>query len=202
MMRRLLLLGYMIAAVGAAMAQGTPFLKNYSADEYQAQDINFDINVDKNGTVYAANFEGLLYYDNAIWRILYTSGYTGISRITVTYIDKNNVVWVGGYNYFGKVSHRPNGQLYLERVGGVDQVRGEVYEIWEKDDALRFLVSNGNICEKDAPRPARTSLNFRSIASTPSPRRSLSSRRKNSTSRYATRSKKSPPSRRTKLRPS
>ena len=147
MMRRLLLLGYMIAAVGAAMAQGTPFLKNYSADEYQAQDINFDIDVDKNGTVYAANFEGLLYYDNAIWRILYTSGYTGISRITVIYIDKNNVVWVGGYNYFGKVSHRPNGQLYLERVGGVDQVRGEVYEIWEKDDALRFLVSSGNICE-------------------------------------------------------
>ena len=26
-------------------------------------------------------------------------------------------------------------------------MRGEVYEIWEKDDALRFLVSSGYICE-------------------------------------------------------
>lgn len=146
MMRRLLLTGYMMAAVCGAMAQGTPFLKNYTSDIYQAQDINFDINVAKDGTVYAANFEGLLYYDNAIWRILHTSNFSGVTRITVTYIDKHDVLWVGGYNYFGRVNHRENGELYLQRIGDND-LMGEVSEIWEKDDVLRFFVNNGHVCE-------------------------------------------------------
>ena len=129
-MKRILtiLIAAWLIALTNCRAQGIPFLKTYSAEEYQGHDFNFDINVAKDGTVYMANFEGLLYYDNATWRMIHT---IGNNRVTVTYIDHNDQVWVGGYNYFGRVSHRENGQLYLEQIGGQNLFLGEVLEIWE-----------------------------------------------------------------------
>lgn len=142
MKRILTILIVWLVALSCCLAQGIPFLKTYSADVYQAHDINFDIKVAKDGTVYAANFEGLLYYDNATWRILHSSGNT---RITVVYIDQNDVVWVGGYNYFGRLNHRENGELYFQNIGGPNLFRGEVLEIWEKDGMLQFVVNDGKL---------------------------------------------------------
>lgn len=143
-MKRILtiLIAAWLIALTNCRAQGIPFLKTYSAEEYQGHDFNFDINVAKDGTVYMANFEGLLYYDNATWRMIHT---TGNNRVTVTYIDHNDQVWVGGYNYFGRVSHRENGQLYLEQIGGQNLFLGEVLEIWEKDGLLQFVVNDGKL---------------------------------------------------------
>ena len=139
-MKRVLMLPLLLLQSMVFMAQGVPFLKNYSPDDYQANSINFDINTGKRGTVFVANFEGLLYYDHAMWNILHTTGFT---RVTVTYRDKDNVVWAGGYNYFGKVDVKPNGELYLHQVGKPDLFRGEVLEMWEKDGYLKFVVNDG-----------------------------------------------------------
>ena len=48
-----------------ASAQGIPFIRNYTSDEYHANNTNFDIETDEYGNVFAANFEGLMYYDFA-----------------------------------------------------------------------------------------------------------------------------------------
>ena len=141
-MRKLLMIGLLLLGVCATFAQGVPFLRNYMAKDYHAHKRNFDVVTDKDGIVYFANFEGLLYYDNVEWRIIHTPG---ITRATVTYCDKNNVVWVGGYNYFGYVAKNNNGELCLKQFGASNTFQGEVVEIWEKDGVLMFLVNNGNV---------------------------------------------------------
>ena len=51
-----------------ADGRGVPFFRNYSSKEYMAHNRNYDIACDDYGTVFVANFEGLLYYDGATWR--------------------------------------------------------------------------------------------------------------------------------------
>ena len=141
-MKRFLIPMLMLTNAMTLSAQGVPFLKNYTAEDYQANNVNFDIKTGKEGTVFAANFEGLLYYDHAVWNMLHTSG---ITRVTTTYRDKNNDIWAGGYNYFGRVDRKPNGELYLKQIGKPDLFRGEVLEMWEKDGFLKFVVNDGKV---------------------------------------------------------
>ena len=141
-MKRLLLYSVLMLHTCLMAAQGIPFLRNYYAEDYKAHNRNFDIVVSKDGIVYVANFEGVLYYDQAEWRIIHTPE---ITRVTVVYCDANNTIWVGGYNYFGKIKTKPNGELYLSRVTGRNLFRGEVQEIWESKDRLHFLVNDGKV---------------------------------------------------------
>ena len=135
----------------SAFAQGIPLLKNYTTDDYHAHSYNFDIDINREGTVFVANFEGLLYYDQVEWRIIRTPG---ITRITVVFCDKDDSIWVGGYNYFGRVKISDNGEPYLQRVGASNLFRGEVMEIWEEDDGLlHFLVSDGKSFRLDDGNP-------------------------------------------------
>lgn len=144
-MKRALLYGMMLFYACLATAQGIPFIKNYTPEDYHAHNRNFDVVTTSDGSVFVANFEGLLYYDNVEWRTLHTPGLT---RITVVYCDKNNDVWTGGYNYFGKIQRKANGELYLKTIGKPGQFRGEVQEIWEdKEGSLNFFVNDGNIYE-------------------------------------------------------
>ena len=144
-MKRLLMLivvSLLTSHLSTSRAQGIPFLRNYLASEYHAHNRNFDIETGNDGTVYVANFEGVMYFDRVEWRMLHTPG---ITRVTVVYRDRYNVVWAGGYNYFGKIKQKPNGDLYLQRIGGKNLFRGEVQEIWEKDGELLFFVNDGKV---------------------------------------------------------
>ena len=144
-MRRALLYGMMLLCSCMAVAQGIPFIKNYTPDDYHAHNRNFDVITTDDGSVFIANFEGLLYYNNVEWRMIHTPG---ITRVTVIYKDQNNDIWAGGYNYFGKIQRKDNGELYLQTVGKQGAFRGEVQEIWEeKDNSLNFFVNDGNIYE-------------------------------------------------------
>ena len=140
-------------------AQGLPLIRNFTAEEYQGHNRNFDIEIGADGTVFVANFEGLLYYDHARWRILHTPS---LSRVTVVFRDSKDNVWVGGYKYFARVKKLPNGELQLEALGKKDLFKGEVMEIFEADDdekqtadgkqpsaagAIRFVASDNNIYE-------------------------------------------------------
>ena len=123
-------------------AQGIPFIRNFASDEYHANSTNFDIETDGSGNVFVANFEGLLYYDFAEWRIIHTPG---ITRTTVAFKASDNNIWVGGYNYFGKIVRKPNGEITLTRIGSEKLFKGEVTEIYEEEGELKFIVNNGNI---------------------------------------------------------
>ena len=74
-MRRLFLVFFLsLMTLTGVTAQGIPFFQNFSMKQYGGHKYNFDVVVDKDGIVYVANFEGLLYYDNAEWRIIHTKG--------------------------------------------------------------------------------------------------------------------------------
>ena len=135
----------------AAGAQGLPLIRNYTAAEYGGHNRNYDIEIGEDGTVFVANFEGLLYYDHAQWRMIHASN---ISRITVVYRDSKNIVWVGGYNFFARLQKRANGELFLQQIGKEGQFKGEVMEIFEddgdshsSDGLIQFVASDNNIYE-------------------------------------------------------
>ena len=135
---------YSLFIASTASAQGIPFFRNFMSEDYHANNMNFDIEIDENGTIFVANFEGLMYYDHAEWRIIRTPG---ITRVTVCYRAEDNQIWVGGYNYFGKIERKDNGVIFLKRIGSQDLFRGEVREIYEENGKLLFIVSNGIIYE-------------------------------------------------------
>ena len=87
-------------------AQGLPLIRNYTAAEYGGHNRCYDIEIGEDGTVFVANFEGLLYYDRAQWRIIHSPD---ISRVKVVYRDSKNTIWVGGYNLFARLQKRANG---------------------------------------------------------------------------------------------
>ena len=127
-----------------SFAQGIPFFQNFLPEDYRGNSINFDIETDNDGIVFLANFEGMMYFDHAQWRVLHTPG---ITRVTVTVKTEDGTIWVGGYNYFGRVQHKDNGDIYLQRIGKPDLFKGEVNEIYERDGKVRFLTREGTIYE-------------------------------------------------------
>jgi signal transduction histidine kinase len=126
----------------SSFSQGIPFFRNYSAEDYHANKLNYDAEADNLRNIFIANFEGLMYYDHAEWHILHTPG---ITRVTVVVRTSDNTIWVGGYNYFGKVVRKANGEIELKRVGKPDLFNGEVNDIFERNGKVRFLVNNGFI---------------------------------------------------------
>ena len=148
-----------------AGAQGLPLIRNYTASEYGGHNRNYDVEEGENGTIFVANFEGLLYYDRARWRIIHTPG---INRVTVCVRDSKNTMWVGGYKYFGRVQQQTNGELSLQQVAKDGQFDGEVMEIFEDEGALQFVASDNNVyevTETDSSTPIvklkkRTNANF------------------------------------------
>ena len=64
-----------------ADGRGVPFFRNFSSKEYMAHNRNYDITCDDYGTVFVANFEGLLYYDGATWRKIHTPGISRVTRL-------------------------------------------------------------------------------------------------------------------------
>jgi hypothetical protein len=65
--------------------------------------------------------------------------------VTVVVRTSDNSIWVGGYNYFGKIQKKANGEIYLKRIGKPDLFHGEVNDIYERDGKVRFIVNDGNI---------------------------------------------------------
>lgn len=141
MRRWLLLIITLHLSLLTSFAQGIPFMRNFSANEYQAHNRNFDITTDDKGYVYVANFEGLLYYDNAEWRIIHTPN---ITRITTLFRDKNGKIWAGGYNYLGYLESNKNGELKLHNAVNKGKFQGVVEHIWESGQQLYFRLEEGN----------------------------------------------------------
>ena len=135
-------------------AQGLPLIRNYTATEYGAHNRCYDIEIGEDGTVFVANFEGLLYYDRSRWRIINTPDMT---RVTEVYRASDNTIWVGGYNYFARLRRKDNGELLMQQAGEPNLFKGEVVEIFEIDGSLQFLVSDNyiyevkNISDSDTP---------------------------------------------------
>ena len=137
-------------------SQGLPLIRNYMAAEYGGHNRNYDIEIGEDGTVFVANFEGLLYFDRAQWRMIHAPE---LRRVTVVYRDKKNTIWVGGFNFIARLQKRPNGELYMQQISGKDTFKGEVMEIFEEGASLQFVVSDNNIYEVETAAVPTVKLN-------------------------------------------
>lgn len=126
--------------------RGIPYFRNYTADDYQGNNRNQDIATDESGHVFVANFEGLLYYDQATWHMHHLKNLT---RPTSLHRDARQRLWVGGYNYFGRADIGANGTLTLTSLDSRQPIRGEVVSIWEENGRVAFLVSNDTVYAVD-----------------------------------------------------
>ena len=108
-----------------ADGRGVPFFRNFSSKEYLAHNRNYDITCDDYGTVFVANFEGLLYYDGATWRKIHTPG---ISRVTRLAKGDRGRIWVGGYNVFGYLKSDNQGRIHIHTIVS-DADRGSFSEV-------------------------------------------------------------------------
>ena len=142
-------------------AQGLPLIHNYTAADYGGHNRCYDIVIGEDGTVFVANFEGLLYYDRSRWRIIHSPD---ISRVTVVYRDSKDTIWIGGYNFFARLQKRANGELFMQQVGRDGLFEGEVMEIFEDGGSLLFVASDNNIYEVNGSTISlkmRTNAKFR-----------------------------------------
>lgn len=103
----------MLAATAHAGNDGIPFFRNYAADVYNAHNRNFDVACDDYGSVFVANFEGLLYFDGAHWRKVHTPG---ISRVTCLAKDQKGRIWLGGHNLFGYIDSDESGRIKIKTI--------------------------------------------------------------------------------------
>ncbi|MBQ0024629.1 MAG: hypothetical protein KBT00_02755 [Bacteroidales bacterium] len=121
---------------------GKPFFRNWSALEYRGHNRNFAVECDGEGRVFVANFEGLVIYDGARWRIIHTPA---ISRVTSVYPASDGKIWFGGDNLLG---YLPTGDSeeaeYIASDLDVKQAFGEVLGIYEKNGVLCFFAADGN----------------------------------------------------------
>ena len=161
MNKRLLLLIALHLSLITCFAQGLPFLRNFSANEYQAHNRNFDITTDDKGFVYVANFEGLLYYDQAEWRIIHTPN---ITRITTLYRDAKGTIWAGGYNYLGFIKGNERGDLILNNAVEKGSFQGVISQIWENGKQMVFQLEDGNVYTLDKGEIKEAQQNILSTA--------------------------------------
>ena len=85
------------AGANAKGLKGSAFTRSFTPEEYGAHIRNFDIVCDRQGNVYVANFEGLLIYDHARWRVYHTPDITRI--VSLKLLDDDTVV---AFDYTGK----------------------------------------------------------------------------------------------------
>lgn len=141
-LRFILIYCVLLIGILPVVAQGLPFIRNYEPSEYNAHDQNFDILVDKEeGVIYVANFEGLLYFDNAEWDIVHTPG---VTRVTTLFQDSTGKIWTGGYNFIGFLNYNEKSDIELCPLENLSDIRGEVNEIWEEDGIIYFYMVDGN----------------------------------------------------------
>ena len=137
----LLLCQMLVSLCMQAENRGVPYIENFTAEDYNAHSRNYDVVCDSHGTVYVANFEGLLYYDGATWRKIHT---TDINRITRVARDKKDRIWVGGYNVIGYLEATESGQLTIKYVnsGSGKNNFGEISDIVFGDNDVYFYNSD------------------------------------------------------------
>ena len=113
-MKRTLITSLLISLLflNTGIVKATPFIRNFTAKEYEAHNRCFDIMCDKYGTVFVANFEGLLYYDCSSWRKIHTPG---INRVTRLIKGADGKIYVSGHDFYGYIAADKIGKLHLVR---------------------------------------------------------------------------------------
>jgi len=130
--------------------RGMPFVKNYSSEDYSAHEQNFDITQGKDGTMYFANFSGILTFNGSTWEQIPTSN--GLRAVSLT-INQNGVVFIGGLNDFGYLkTEDDNSKSFISLADSLttNSNIGEINAVHSIDENIYFIAENHiYIADKD-----------------------------------------------------
>ncbi len=145
--------------------RGIPFIKNFTSNQYQAHEQNFDVVQDSSGIMYFANFEAVLIYDGAEWQKIPTK--TGM-RVLSLEVGKNNNIFVGGLYDFGVLNRNSNGTFqyktladssysteYIDEIFDIEIIDNKVYFLSHK---RMFIYNNNKIKVVDFRKTAKNAL--------------------------------------------
>ena len=109
--------------------QGVSFVKNYFKENYNAATQNWDMTQDSRGVMYFANSNGLLQFDGSFWK-LYPVPNNALVRSVC--IDKEERIWVGGFNVLGYFKAGEDGELvYHSTINLLEPQFRDFGDIWE-----------------------------------------------------------------------
>lgn len=108
---------------------GTPYIKNYTAKDYNADVFSHAIVQDNRGVMYVGNNSGVLEYDGNNWRLIRLSNN---SRVYSLAFDKTkNRVYVGGVGDFGYLKPNAQGEtVYVSLLPEVPEEEQKFKHVW------------------------------------------------------------------------
>jgi len=116
---------------------GTPFIRNFSKQEYRAGTQNWAVAQDQKGYMYFANNEGLLVYDGDQWELYHMPN---LSMVRSIYINDKDEIYIGAYNEIGKMVTDASGKLIYHSLK--DNIPPEYHDF---DDVWNILPFNDKI---------------------------------------------------------
>lgn len=139
---------------------GTPFIRNFTKQDYGAGTHNWAIAQDLKGFMYFANDDGLLVYDGVQWDVYRMPN---LSMVRSLYIDNKGTIYIGAYNDLGRMVTAGNGKLTFtsfkdmipERYRNFDDVWNVLRYgdniVFQSYNAAYFYNESGQITVVEAP---------------------------------------------------
>ena len=126
MIKKTLSIFFLLLIVGSLFAQ-TPFIRNFSSEEYKANTQNWAIVQDQRGVMYFANNDGVLEYDGTNWRLISTP-----MHVRSLSIDSMGVIYTGGDGDFGYlVSDSIGKSHYISIKDKIPLEHNDFKEVWQ-----------------------------------------------------------------------
>lgn len=114
--------------VRANVELGSPFVKNYTPEDYGAGPMNWAIVQGKNGLLYFANEKGVLEYDGMKWRLIETDKRESVRSMAV---DDQGVIYIGGRGEFGYLDSDSTGSTVFRSLSDrLDKSDKKFQDIW------------------------------------------------------------------------
>ena len=127
--------------VAAKAIPGEPMLRHFSAEDTKATPTHLAITTGKNGELYVGNTEGVLRHDGVDWRITPLPGRSAVRSLST---GADGLVYVGGYDTFGRLVHNRDGETTYEELltraglAGDKRFVGIVWETIATDTGVYF----------------------------------------------------------------
>jgi PAS domain S-box-containing protein len=118
---------------------GSPFIKNYTPQVYNAHPQNWDITQDKRGLMYFGNVSGVLEFDGENWNLTELPDKKSTREI---FIDKTGKIYIGSSGEIGYMATDKSGNLNYHSLNHmVDKKHKpfyDVYDIFRINDTVYF----------------------------------------------------------------
>ncbi len=126
---------------------GTPYIKNYSIDDYQGKDFsastqNWDIFQDEKGIMYFANTNGILIFDGKHWKLINSDHNPTIRSVQG---GKDKKIYAGAKRQLGYISNSKAGSLkfqsLLPLINEKEKNFNDVWNVYSVDNQIIFETS-------------------------------------------------------------